>query len=56
MSERISPGNIWAHVSCKNAMDTSGSMAGTQMMGPDGGIINSVCDGEADFLFSNCSE
>lgn len=56
MAQRVSPGNIWGHVSCKNAMDLSGSMAGTQMLGRDGGVINSICDGEADFLFSNCSE
>jgi hypothetical protein len=54
MAQRISDGNIWAHVSCQKAMDTGGSTSGTQMQGLDGGIINSVCDGEADFLFSNC--
>lgn len=56
MSQRISPGNIWAHVSCKNTMDTGGSMSGTQMTGRDGGVITSTCDGEADFLFSNCAQ
>jgi hypothetical protein len=53
-AQRISAGHIWAHVSCLNTMDTGGSTSGTQTTGPDGGVINSVCDGEADFLFSNC--
>jgi hypothetical protein len=56
MNQRISSGNIWGHVSCPNAMDLSGSTAGTQTTTADGGVINSICDGEADFLFSNCSE
>ena len=55
-AERISAGNIWAHVSCPNAMDTGSSISGTQQMAADGGVINSICDGEADFLFSNCSQ
>jgi hypothetical protein len=54
-AQRISSGNIWAHVSCLNAMDENPT-AGTQTTGADGGVINSVCDGEADFLFSNCSD
>jgi hypothetical protein len=55
-SQRISGGNIWAHVSCPNAMEPGGSVSGTQTTGPDGGVINSVCDAEADILFSNCSQ
>jgi hypothetical protein len=43
-------------VSCPDAMQPNGSIAGTQTTGPDGGVINSVCDGEADILFSNCSD
>ncbi|HTB75163.1 MAG TPA: hypothetical protein VK762_18060 [Polyangiaceae bacterium] len=55
-NQRLSSGQIWAHVSCPDAMQPNGSIAGTQTTGPDGGVINSVCDGEADILFSNCSD
>jgi hypothetical protein len=55
-NQQVSSGQIWAHVSCPDAMQPQGSISGTQTEGPDGGIINSVCDGEADFLFSNCSD
>jgi hypothetical protein len=54
--QRLSAGQIWAHVSCPDAMQPQGSINGTQAIGPDGGVINSTCDGEADFLFSNCAE
>ena len=33
-----------------------GSISGTQTIGPDGGVVNSVCDGEADVLFQNCDQ
>ena len=55
-NQRISSGQIWAHVSCPDAMQPLGGISGTQTTGPDGGVINSVCDGEADILFSNCSD
>jgi len=44
-SPAVAPGRIWAHVSCPNAAvsPSSGTMAGT-------------CDGEADFLFENCTQ
>jgi len=54
--ENISSGSIFGHVSCPNAEQPSSSINGTQTTGPDGGIVNTVCDGEADFLFQNCTD
>ena len=54
-AQRISSGQIWAHVSCLNTMN-GGGVNGTQTTGLDGGVENSVCDGEADFLFANCGQ
>jgi hypothetical protein len=49
-STPIAPGRIWAHISCPAAQATSNVLL------PDGGTVPQACDGEADFLFENCSE
>jgi hypothetical protein len=53
---RITAGSIFAHISCTDAENQGGSVSGQQVMTADGGVSNAICDGEADFLFSNCSE
>ncbi len=55
-AERLSPGQIFAHISCPMATVSGSGTSGTQVMLPDGGVAVSTCDGEADILFQNCSE
>lgn len=47
----IAAGRIWGHVSCGTAQN-----GGSTVMLPDGGTGPRQCDGEADFLFEQCSE
>jgi hypothetical protein len=55
-AQRLSPGQIFAHISCPMASISNPGTSGTQVMLPDGGVAVSTCDGEADILFQNCSE
>jgi hypothetical protein len=55
-NERASGGSFFGHISCPMMMDTGSSISGTQVTGPDGGVENTVCDGEADVLFQNCDQ
>jgi hypothetical protein len=55
-SQRLSPGSIFAHISCPNATDSGTSINGTQVMEPDGSLGSAMCDGEADVLFKNCAQ
>ena len=55
-NERATPGSFFGHISCPNAQNSGGTITGQQTIGPDGGIVNTVCDGEADVLFQNCDQ
>ncbi|HEY8038602.1 MAG TPA: hypothetical protein VIF15_02365 [Polyangiaceae bacterium] len=50
VSPPVAAGRIWGHVSCPNA-----KVSGQPVTLPDGGIVDRQCDGEADFLFEQCS-
>jgi hypothetical protein len=49
----IAPGRIWAHVSCPQMGDPTGVRHKTLM---DGSQVPDSCDGEADFVFENCTQ
>jgi hypothetical protein len=54
--QRIAAGQIFAHISCPDAMSEGGSISGQQVTTEDGGSATATCDGEADFIFTNCAE
>jgi hypothetical protein len=47
----VAAGRIWGHLSCPQAL-----FDGETVVGPDGGTTTVHCDGEADFLFEQCTE
>jgi hypothetical protein len=47
----VAAGRIWGHLSCPQAAFDSETV-----VGPDGGGATAHCDGEADFLFEQCTE
>lgn len=51
ISSNVSPGQIWAHLSCPNMV----SQGGHSVVFSDNTQAIETCDGEADFLFENCS-
>jgi hypothetical protein len=50
---RVAPGRIWAHLSCPQMGDPTGVRHKMLM---DGSLVPDTCDGEADFLFENCTQ
>ncbi len=55
-NQRAVAGSFFGHISCPDAMNAQSSIAGQQVLGPDGGVTNAICDGEADVLFQNCDQ
>jgi hypothetical protein len=51
-NQQISAGEIFAHISCPDAIDQGGE----QVLTGDGGSSEETCDAEADFLFENCTD
>ena len=51
-STKVGPGEIFGHVSCPLAVDQGGEQLATA----DGGVTDETCNGQADFLFTNCSQ
>jgi hypothetical protein len=47
----LAAGRIWGHISCPHAQTN-----GKPVMTADGGVQNAQCDGEADFLFEQCTQ
>lgn len=51
MSPPVASGRLWVHLSCPKMLNKSG----TQVRLMDGSQVAEACDGEADFIFENCS-
>jgi hypothetical protein len=51
-STNIAPGEIFAHVTCPEAIDQGGQQVETA----DGGGVAETCFGSADFVFTNCEQ
>ncbi len=52
ISPPIAAGRIWGHITCPNAVDTSGQTK----QGADGGATTATCPASADFLFEQCGQ